>query len=546
MGSRRPPCLGLKGVDRWQAASRRTRAWLLPALLLLLSASGSAAGAGARADFVYEGPSSIRGDFRGACEGRGISFADVARRALDFESEGGVLVTRRILVNETTVLDGTSPVATPPEAAIAAESSPVAAGRVSVAWPEAGKVVGLPLQAGDPAPSFPVALVLTGANASSVEAAPKTPAGDYWVDTPAGPKLQPSYFPGWVRRVSWAGSARVEGSITLYLREAIIEVGHERRDLGSYAVERENVSSPVLSRRTWQLEDAFLHLKAARIQLPEGAHAFCGSLNGSLAGDLVAARATGVVEAPTQRIPFETQVLSLRGRFDWGESPERLPLESASEGRMTVHASGDMAVVGVDFAPVVGGPLPVVAPVVGMSLAAGALAWLLYKNAGLVVGLFYSRFGRDAALNNANRSLLYEAVRSDPGVELTNLARVASLHLTTVAYHVQVLRRVGLVSTHRQGRTVHVFVAPAGTPVARTFALAARDERLAALIGMLREGPLPQRALAFRLRDRFSITVRAAYHMIERAVEAGTVERIRGPQGVSVRCSVANSEPAPS
>lgn len=73
-------------------------------------------------------------------------------------------------------------------------------------------------------------------------------------------------------------------------------------------------------------------------------------------------------------------------------------------------------------------------------LAAGA-ALLLLK---LLLPL-YHRFRRKTALDNPTRARLYEMLRSAPGASAADLGGAAGLHVTTVKYHLDVLRRVGMV-----------------------------------------------------------------------------------------------------
>lgn len=74
-------------------------------------------------------------------------------------------------------------------------------------------------------------------------------------------------------------------------------------------------------------------------------------------------------------------------------------------------------------------------------LAAGA-ALLLLK---FIVLPLYHRFKRKTALDNPTRQGLYEQLRAAPGASAAELSQASGLHVTTVKYHLDVLRRVGMV-----------------------------------------------------------------------------------------------------
>lgn len=73
-------------------------------------------------------------------------------------------------------------------------------------------------------------------------------------------------------------------------------------------------------------------------------------------------------------------------------------------------------------------------------LAAGAALLLLKLAAPL-----YHRFKRKTALDNPARQRIYELLRAAPGASAAELSEGSKLHVTTVKYHLDVLRRVGMV-----------------------------------------------------------------------------------------------------
>lgn len=80
---------------------------------------------------------------------------------------------------------------------------------------------------------------------------------------------------------------------------------------------------------------------------------------------------------------------------------------------------------------------------------AGTLAAVVAVGAALLLAKLlvplYHRFKRKTALDNGTRARLYERLRAAPGASAAELSEASGLHVTTVKYHLDVLRRVGMV-----------------------------------------------------------------------------------------------------
>ncbi|MCA1813326.1 MAG: helix-turn-helix domain-containing protein [Halobacteriales archaeon] len=57
----------------------------------------------------------------------------------------------------------------------------------------------------------------------------------------------------------------------------------------------------------------------------------------------------------------------------------------------------------------------------------------------------YHRFKKKTALDNGTRKLIYEMLRAAPGANAAEMSAQSGLHVTTVKYHLDVLRKVGMV-----------------------------------------------------------------------------------------------------
>jgi DNA-binding transcriptional ArsR family regulator len=82
---------------------------------------------------------------------------------------------------------------------------------------------------------------------------------------------------------------------------------------------------------------------------------------------------------------------------------------------------------------------PDAAPFIAIVAAAAGLVLLK-----LLLPL-YHRFKKKTALDNATRKRVYELLRGAPGASAAELGEASQLHVTTVKYHLDVLRKVGMV-----------------------------------------------------------------------------------------------------
>jgi DNA-binding transcriptional ArsR family regulator len=92
-------------------------------------------------------------------------------------------------------------------------------------------------------------------------------------------------------------------------------------------------------------------------------------------------------------------------------------------------------------------PLPTSAAVVASSMASlvGALAPRLPAMPG------YSRIEREEAMLNSRRSQLYEMVRAEPGIHLSDLVRRSGLGWGAALYHLSVLEKNRVLVAHAEG-----------------------------------------------------------------------------------------------
>lgn len=104
-------------------------------------------------------------------------------------------------------------------------------------------------------------------------------------------------------------------------------------------------------------------------------------------------------------------------------------------------------------------PGTVAAAATGIGLLAALVAayfWPALK-LGLLVPL-YAKLTKDKVLDQETRNLVHTKVEHDPGCQVQDIADSLSVSWTTAAYHVRVLRKMGLLIGRQKGRHLHLFV----------------------------------------------------------------------------------------
>lgn len=204
----------------------------------------------------------------------------------------------------------------------------------------------------------------------------------------------------------------------------------------------------------------------------------------------------------------------------------RLEPNSADEGgrRMRTHVGGDVVTFNEEKDP----RLPPLAAyawggIGGFAVLAGAFyTWPSIKYGATKFLLFplYARLRKEDILENPLRDDIVDVVNSEPGISASELGRRLTCGWGTLVYHLTVLEKMQLISSHREGRHKRFFVqgrinysdkAAVGllaNPAARNILLA------------VQEAPgIIQRDLALRL----SLTAGTIAWHVERLAAAGLV-----------------------
>lgn len=122
-----------------------------------------------------------------------------------------------------------------------------------------------------------------------------------------------------------------------------------------------------------------------------------------------------------------------------------------------------------------------------------------------------------ALFASTSRLRVFEAIRDEPGITVSKIAREVGLYWSTVALHVERLTRAGLVRSTRVGRRRVLFSSTeANGESAVQRGLLAEDACRRVAVAVVEHPRTP----IFELSHRTGISERALYHHVKRLVEA--------------------------
>lgn len=179
--------------------------------------------------------------------------------------------------------------------------------------------------------------------------------------------------------------------------------------------------------------------------------------------------------------------------------------------------------------------VPPAAPVAVAAAAAftlaGALAyfWGGVKTWALRLGVFplmglYARVTRAEVFENGVRERIFQAIRANPGVSASDLARLANVSWGTTIYHLDVLEQTRMVTSMRNGRYRRYFENGAALTASKETVAVLQNPVTAGVVDALRRAPgVTQKELA----SATSMTPQALHWHLARLVVAGVVRKER-------------------
>ena len=96
-------------------------------------------------------------------------------------------------------------------------------------------------------------------------------------------------------------------------------------------------------------------------------------------------------------------------------------------------------------------PIPAACSIVGIAFQSVTGQWTL------LFGMFFTKLGKEEALEHPRRKVIFEYIRQHPGANFREVARNTGIASGTVRHHLNVLERSGQIVEHPHGSTVRLF-----------------------------------------------------------------------------------------
>lgn len=160
--------------------------------------------------------------------------------------------------------------------------------------------------------------------------------------------------------------------------------------------------------------------------------------------------------------------------------------------------------------------LPPVTPATATAVGGAALA--------LVGFALYSRLARGQLLDHERRDGVYQLVRGEPGISLTDIASRTGLGWGTAVYHLERLEKAGFVTSEKNGARRCYFPIGEVPRDARPHLGALQQEALRNVASFVHERP---GATQTELADALGLTASAASKQITKLESVGLVRRER-------------------
>lgn len=175
--------------------------------------------------------------------------------------------------------------------------------------------------------------------------------------------------------------------------------------------------------------------------------------------------------------------------------------------------------------------LPPAAAPAAVAAAAFTLAgiaayfWTSIKTwaAGPLVGL-YAKISRAEVFDNSVRERIFQAIRANPGLSASDLARLGDVSWGTTIYHLDVLEQTCMVSSIRRGRYRRYFENGAALATSKDAVAVLRNTVTANVVETLRSRPgVTQKELAAAT----NMSPQALHWHLARLVETGLIRKER-------------------
>lgn len=202
-------------------------------------------------------------------------------------------------------------------------------------------------------------------------------------------------------------------------------------------------------------------------------------------------------------VPMTSKV----GTEHWGFFTLQGDITTLSVGRTTYVSEGGL----------------VAATGLAVILAGLAVYFLPALKSGLLVPL-YAKLTKDKVLDQETRNLIHAKVAQDPGCQVNDVAEALQVSWTTAAYHLRVLRKMGIIVTRRRGRHEHFFVTGSPDTATCNVVSSLKNETARNIVEeILRHPGIIQKEIC----ERLAIAPSTASWHLKRLIDTDAVREIR-------------------
>lgn len=337
----------------------------------------------------------------------------------------------------------------------------------------------------------------------------------------------------------------MEGDFTLFVSEAAFEVhgaeGAARTfEAGTY--HNETGPATYTEGEAWYL----VTFESGVLDLVGGtATAWLSEPLLTFSGTLVSDEATGRVRVDGTAHMIESEPVRLEGTLALAPRPDGVFVPADGVGRTgtgaqtetgTYSGTGaamegqvDRLVVGVaPVSLVTEDAAAVAAASVGILALVGVVVAFTQQGKWALFGVFaplYAKTEKDNLLDNASRERIFEAIQANPGINLSQVHRLAELGWGVTVYHLKMLEKNGIVFSDARGRDRCFFEnTPENRAMQGAIAALANKERAQEIASIVVAEPgLNQREVV----RRAGVSQRAASYYLSKLNDQGLVETRR-------------------
>lgn len=229
-----------------------------------------------------------------------------------------------------------------------------------------------------------------------------------------------------------------------------------------------------------ELQDARLAVRA--LEAPSQLLTPMGAMSVEIDGTVESPSLLGSIRMGSETVHPEGDPARMDGRFTLE------PQKSSGEDKAVITVEGDVQTLTVG--PVQYESKAGAAATAGIALVLagiGATIWQLAKG-GFLLPL-YAKLTRGKVLDQGTRQMVHDKIQEDPGCTTRSVADALGISWSTAAYHLRVLRHMGLVTAKRRGRHDHHFLSGERSLAQQSIQATLQNPTTKRIAGLITENP---------------------------------------------------------